>query len=153
MWSYEVWQLYILIIGTVWIGCRMTLFSVALHQHSFNLFISVLFQDKLSYSHESAVVPVSLMWNGSRAPGKTQDQIPNSSTLPPGPRTSSSIPPLEVGSRRDLFYSPHVRQSPGIPATEFLLAWDEQLLQFSPFCSTRREGAALLGDLTVQRGS
>lgn len=43
----------------------MTLFSVALHQHSFNLFISVVLQDKLSYSQESALVPISQMGRGN----------------------------------------------------------------------------------------
>lgn len=140
MWSYEVWQLYILIIGTVWIGCRMTLFSVALHQHSFNLFISVLSQDKLSYSHESAVVPVPLMWNGStesQERPRTKFPTPALCPLVPG-APAQSLLSLEVGSQRSLFYSPHVKQSPGIPAIKFLLAWEELLFLFSPFCSTRR---------------
>lgn len=153
MWSYEVWQLYILIIGTVWIGCRMTLFSVALHQHSFNLFISVLFQDKLSCSHESTVVPMSLVWNGST---ESQDQIPNSSTLPLGHGApAQSLLSLEVRIRRDFiflyFFSSTLFsscQSISWHSCHQISTCMKWAFLFSPFCSTRREGAAPLDDLS-----
>lgn len=126
MWSYEVWQLYILIIGTVWIGCRMTLFSVALYQHSFNLFISVAFQDKPSYSQESAVVPISQMRSGSTESRKDLGPNPqlqrfNHSPFVPG-APAQSLPSLEVQSRRDLFYSPDLKPNLLLfPASNFYL--------------------------------
>lgn len=113
MWSYEVWQLYILIIGTVWIGCRMTLFSVPLHQHSFNLFISVTSQDKLSSSQESAVVPMSQMGTGSTeskedlGPNSQLQHFDQSPFVPEAP--DQSFHSLEVQSRKDLFYSPDLK--------------------------------------------
>lgn len=91
----------------------MTFFSVALHQHSFNLFISVAFQDKLSYSQENVVVPISQMQSGSTesrkelGPNPQLQHFDHSPFVPGAP--ARSLPPLAVQGRRDLFHFPDLR--------------------------------------------
>lgn len=104
-------------------GCRMTLFSVALHQHRFNLFISVAFQDKLSYSWESAIVPVSQTGSGTAESSKdlgANHQLWRFDHSPFVP--AQSLPSSEVQSSRDLYYSPDLKQHLLVfPASAFYL--------------------------------
>lgn len=86
----------------------MTLFSVTLHQHSFNLFISVAFQDKLLCSQEVQLPPFCSWGAETQRPGKSLDQSPSSSASP----TAPFCPP----------------ESPGAPGTKFLLVRIENLL-------------------------
>lgn len=126
MWSYEVWQLYILIIGTVWIGCRMTLFSMTLHQHSFNLFISVAFQDKLLCSQELQLPPFRSWGAETQRPGKSLDQSTSSSASPTAPFCPPELRP-----------NLPVLLAPNLCLHKLSTHWVWQI------CSTRGEGLLL----------